>query len=165
MPITIEPVSERHVAGFRQVLDTVARERKYLARAEAPPLDAVRAFAENNIAKGNPQFIAVNEEGIVAGWCDIVRFENPLSRHAGVLGMGVAPSARGQGIGAQLIKRTLQDAWERKFVRVELTVYATNTVAIRLYEKFGFVTEGEMIDAVCIDGVYGNSIMMGLVKH
>ncbi len=38
--ITIEPIREAHIEGFHQALDTVSRERRYLAFLEAPPLDS-----------------------------------------------------------------------------------------------------------------------------
>jgi RimJ/RimL family protein N-acetyltransferase len=79
--------------------------------------------------------------------------------------MGIVPDARGQGIGTDLIAATIDDAWTRGFVRLELTVYADNPRAIELYEKAGFQHEGILVDAVRIDGVYGNSILMALVNR
>ena len=38
------PIADEHIAGFREAVDVVARERKYLAFLEAPPLDDVRRF-------------------------------------------------------------------------------------------------------------------------
>ena len=57
--IAILPFAPEHIDGFRRTLDIVARERKYLSFLEAPPLEATREFVLNNIARRNPQFVAL----------------------------------------------------------------------------------------------------------
>ena len=161
---TIEKITPKHIDGFRHAVDMVAREHKYLTFLEAPSLKATRAFVLNNIKTGNPQFVAI-AEGDVIGWCDIVRSEWPAHAHRGVLGMGLLPSFRSRGIGTSLIRTTLDEARHKGLVRVELTVHADNETAIRLYNKVGFLKEGLMRDAVCIDGRYVDSILMALVRR
>lgn len=63
--------------------------------------------------------------------------------HRGSLAITVLKECRGQGIGSILMK-TLVD-WAEAIPDVEklcLSVLATNTRAIKLYQKFGFVEEG-----------------------
>lgn len=67
----VVPTERRHIAGFREVLDSVARERRYLAFLEAPSATQMRRFVLNNLRNGYPQFVAV-EDDCVLGWCDIV---------------------------------------------------------------------------------------------
>jgi putative acetyltransferase len=64
-------------------------------------------------------------------------------RHAAMLGIGVAPAARRQGIGAALMQALCDyaDDWAQ-VLRIELTVYADNASAIALYRRFGFEVEG-----------------------
>jgi RimJ/RimL family protein N-acetyltransferase len=162
--VTIEKITPKHIGGFRHAVDVVAREHKYLAFLEAPPLKATRAFVLNNIKTGNPQFVAI-AEGNVIGWCDIVRSERPVHVHCGTLGMGLLPSFRGHGIGTNLIRTTLDEAHHKGLERVELTVHADNQHAIRLYNKVGFQKEGLMREAVRIDGRYVDSILMALVHR
>jgi hypothetical protein len=38
MAVQIVPIEVKHIESFRRALDQVARERKYLAMLEAPPL-------------------------------------------------------------------------------------------------------------------------------
>ena len=90
-------------------LDTVARERKYLALLQAPPLDATRSFILANIANHVFQFVAIKND-LVVGWCDISPLRMEGFQHRGELGMGVHPQYRGLGIGQQLAKRTIQEA-------------------------------------------------------
>jgi RimJ/RimL family protein N-acetyltransferase len=46
--------------------------------------------------------------------------------------------------------------------RIELEVFASNTPAITLYEKKGFVVEGVKKKARKLDGVYDDMIQMAL---
>ena len=164
MTVEIRPITADDIEGFHHAVDVVARERKYLALLEAPPLASAREFALENIAKGNPQFVAIAEGGVV-GWCDIVRLTRPIHAHAGVLGMGMLPVYRGRGHGRRLIEATLHAAQLAGFSRVELAVHADNPRAVALYERVGFVREGLKRRATCIDGRFGDTIMMALVRR
>ncbi len=158
----IRPITAEDIEGFHRAVDAVARERKYLAFLEAPPLASAREFVLENIAKGNPQFVAITDGG-VAGWCDVIRQTRPIHAHAGVLGMGLLPAYRGRGHGKRLIETTLRAAQRVGLSRVELTVHADNPRAIALYERVGFVREGIKRRATCIDGRFGDMIMMAII--
>src|SRR5262245_27806517 len=88
MDYRVESIAERHICEFHGALDTGARERRYLAFLEAPPISETEAFVRGNIAKGNPQFVAI-AEGHLIGWCDATPIERPVFAHRAVLGMGV----------------------------------------------------------------------------
>ncbi len=156
---TVERIKREHIEGFHQALDLVARERKYLAFLEAPPLETSTKFVLGNIRDGNPQFVAL-EAGKVIGWCDIVRKNMIVRKHCGLLGMGLLTKFRGQGIGTRLIAETMAAASHAGITRIELTVYTHNEAARKLYEKMGFETEGLQKGSVLIDGVYIDSWMM-----
>jgi len=158
------PIAEQHIAGFHAVLGRVARQRKYLAIVEAPPLPAVREFVLRNIRHGVPQMVALDGDSVV-GWCDIVPDARESSRHCGRLAMGVDPDYRGRGIGSRLMLATLAAAESRGLERIELHVVETNQVAIRLYEKFGFEQEGILRNARKLDGRYEHKIAMSLFLH
>ena len=164
MDIAIIPTSPGQIESFHRALDVVARERKYLALLEAPPLSQVREFVMDLIQKGGLQFVAAVEDEVV-GWCDIQRHGFPSHAHRGTLGMGIVPAYRGRGLGLRLIQATLVQAWAARFVRIELDVHADNARAIALYEKVGFVREGVARDAVFIDGEYRDAINMAIVDR
>jgi RimJ/RimL family protein N-acetyltransferase len=162
MPVDIVPIEESHIDGFHRTLDFVARERRYLAWLEAPPPESTRAFVLDHIKRGHPQFVAV-AAGEVVGWCDVSPKDRPIYAHTGVLGMGLLPPFRGRGIGADLIRRSLGAARAFGFHRVELTVRENNANAIALYKRVGFATEGVQRDAVKVDGVYEDLILMAVL--
>jgi RimJ/RimL family protein N-acetyltransferase len=160
----IVPIAEDHVAGFRHVVDVVARERKYLAFLEAPPLEETRRFVRKNIEKRYPQFVVLSA-GSVVGWCDVVPNQTRLLyAHCGTLGIGLLPEFRGQGVGRQLMLRTIDAAFAWGMSRIELTVRQGNDNAIALYKSLGFAIEGHHRSAVRIEGSYEDTYSMALVR-
>jgi RimJ/RimL family protein N-acetyltransferase len=158
----IAPMREADIPGFLSALDSVARERRYLALLEAPTLDDAREFVRTLRERGFPNFIATVDKRIV-GWCDIAPLNRAVYRHVGVLGIGVVAEFRGCGIGSALLRTALARAREIGLTRIELTVRAANHVALTLYQKFGFAVEGTKRNAVKIDGAYDDLLMMALL--
>ena len=83
------------------------------------------------------------------------------TRHAAHLGICVATSWWGRGVGSELMRRLLDwaDNWAG-LLRVELGVYPDNERAIALYRKFGFELEGCQRALALRDGEYVDSLMM-----
>jgi ribosomal protein S18 acetylase RimI-like enzyme len=158
----IVPIASEHIESFHRTLDAVARERRYLAMLEAPPLEALRSFVKDNIARGHAQFVVLSK-GDVVGWCDALPMSRPIHAHIAVLGMGLLPAFRGQGIGRRLLRQTLDAARANGLSRVELRVREDNANAIALYREMGFATEGMQRHAVKLDGKYENLILMALL--
>lgn len=162
MNYKIYPISEEYIQGFCAAVDSVARERKYLAFLEGPPIEMSRDFVRKNIRGKWPHFVALSE-GAVIGWCDITSLDRPVYSHSGVLGMGVIKNYRGKGIGKELIQAALNQAKVKGLTRVELTVREQNRPAIALYEKFDFFKEGVKQKAVKIENDYENLICMAIL--
>jgi RimJ/RimL family protein N-acetyltransferase len=162
MDIRIIPVSEEHMESLRACLDSVARERRFLAFLEAPPEPEFRRFVMENIYRGVPHFLALARDTVV-GWCDIVPRRYEGFTHIGKLGMGVRRDWRGKHLGTRLIAATLERARELKLERIELEVFASNENALSLYRKTGFEVEGVRRKARKIDGAYENIVFMALL--
>jgi RimJ/RimL family protein N-acetyltransferase len=155
------PIAKEHIEGFHHCLDSVARERRYLAFVQAPPLESAREFVLWNIANNVPQFVALSGNDVV-GWCDISPMRHEGLTHCGTLGMGVRADFRRLGIGTRLLEQTIGEAREMGLERIELEVFASNTPAIKLYEKAGFVVEGVKKKGRKLDGEYDDLVGMAL---
>jgi len=156
--VVVRSIAFGDIPGFRDAVGAVAAERLYLARTSAFPLDAVARFVAANLAGGHPQYVA-DAGGEIVGWCDIHRCEQEVSRHVGVLGMGVLRAWRRRGIGRRLIVNTLAAA-RGVFEQVQLDVYASNRHAIALYASVGFVEQGRKRRGRKLDGVYDDIVLM-----
>ncbi|NOY05367.1 MAG: GNAT family N-acetyltransferase [Chlorobi bacterium] len=157
--VRIIPLEEKYIESYHRCLDAVARERKFIAFVEAPPLDAIREYVLANLAAGALHFVAVDGEEVV-GWCDITRLKWEGFTHCGRLGMGVSKDYRRRGIGRKLMEAALRKAEEAGFERVELGVFISNAPAIKLYETLDFVVEGVLKKARKLDGAYDDVLLM-----
>ena len=157
--LQIVPIGRVHLAGFHAAVDSVAKERRYLAMLEAPSFTRTRRLVLDSLRAGAVHVVAVAGDEVV-GWCDLRPKAAPTLRHSAVLGMGVVAVYRGQGIGNRMLAPTLELAWARGIRRAELNVRSDNTAAIALYRRFGFVEEGACRNYVCIDGVDYDALLM-----
>jgi ribosomal protein S18 acetylase RimI-like enzyme len=162
-PCPIMPVSVAHAQSYRDCLDIVAREKRYLAQVEALPIERIQAFVQESVRNDAVQFVAL-DRGRVVGWADVFPGWAHALQHAGSLGMGVHPAYRGQGLGRRLLQACIDKAWRKGLVRIELEVRADNARAIRLYERLGFFHEGIRRRALCFDGQYFDALAMALLK-
>ena len=84
-------------------------------------------------------------------------------RNRGVvtLAVGVRRDWNGRGIATRLFAAA--EDWARRggAHRLELTVAETNTRALSLYERLGFLDEGQMRDALRVNGAWRNERLMG----
>ncbi|MBQ3078195.1 MAG: GNAT family N-acetyltransferase [Clostridia bacterium] len=81
-------------------------------------------------------------------------------RHTAYLTAGILAAGRGQGIGTALFARLDDWARENGVHRLELTVECRNAVALRLYQRAGFVIEGLRRDSMRVDGAWVDEYLM-----
>ncbi len=87
-------------------------------------------------------------------------------KHKGMLwGMYIKPEARGNGLAKCLISQIIETA-KQTTEELLLTVVTSNTSAISLYKKLGFVEYGREPRALKIQDCYYDEILMRLpLKH
>ena len=165
MSISIAPASEKHFEGLHLALDTVAREKSYLVFLKAPPRNEAYAFFHRIAINGYCQLVALDDDtDTVVGWCDILPEHGEARSHVGTLGIGLTPAARHRGIGSMLMEAAIASAWAKGLKRIELTVRADNHNAKRLYERFGFETEGLNRSVFCVNGEFFDTCSMALLR-
>ena len=161
--IAVVLASNEYAASFRTCLDVIARERRYIAQVEAPPIERVEAFVRDNASSAGIQFFALDGARVV-GWADIVPHWAYALSHCGSLGMGVHPDYRRQGLGRRLLAACIEKAWAKGLMRIELEARADNHAAIALYERLGFRAEAVKSQAMRFDGQYFDAVQMRLLR-
>ncbi len=98
----------------------------------------------------------------VVGMVGVGREQGLKERHiAFIRSMYVAPQARGQGAGRQLLAAALQQAWSWQGVeQLTLSVTASNEAAVRLYKAAGFMEVGRMPRALKVETSYFDELIM-----
>lgn len=159
----VRDTTEADAESLAALIDSVSRERRYLGNTVGFPADSTRAFIASVKAAGGVHIVAVSS-GKIIGWCDITPHTFEGMRHAGRLGMGVQKDHRCKGVGRELLSAAVHKAFANALERIELEVFASNRSAIKLYETFGFQSEGRKIAGRKLDGVTDDILLYALHK-
>lgn len=124
-------------------------------------LEATRKRLEPG--EGVISLVALDGDAVI-GFAELMTFPQvPRHRHAGEINMiATREDWLGKGVGRRLMEAMIDlcDNW-LQITRLGLTVWTTNTSAIRLYESLGFTVEGTMPAYAVRDGEYIDAHMMG----
>lgn len=103
-------------------------------------LEVCRKIASENrvLPAGRFDLIACASEKII-GWTFVSGLNTPRPE----IGLGVADDFQGQGIGTALLAQLTEWAQQRGLPTLHLIVVQDNQRALHLYQRFGFVIEGE----------------------
>lgn len=84
--------------------------------------------------------------------------------HVGAFGLTVHKEYRNQGIGTQLLSKTIDEAKKniKELEIITLGVFSDNQRALHLYKKFGFKEYGVLPNGVIRKGQYADHIYMYL---
>ncbi len=122
----------------------VAEGRAVRTESVTSPAHVYRARFRRSWTDREAQIVAV-DGGRVVGHVYVQRELHPVTRHVATLGIAVAADHRSRGIGSALMAEAIR--WGRS-VGVEklmLSVYPSNSAAMALYRRFGFVDEGRLV--------------------
>lgn len=123
--------------------------------------DTIKSFFNSS----NQHILVAELDGKVVGHVSLILSHKHREKHSAGLAIAVHPDFHGQGIGKRLMNAAIDQAdnW-LNLIRIELEVYADNTVACQLYEKLGFEREGEKRFASYKAGQYVNLFLMSRIK-
>jgi ribosomal protein S18 acetylase RimI-like enzyme len=167
----ISPLSELHAPAYRDLMleayehaadafTTTAEER----RAEPMSWWVNRIAASNGLSQSFGAWQAQELVGTVA----LEYSAKPKTRHSAlVIGMYVAPAARGSGVGKLLMQAASEAAASRpQVLSLRLTVTEGNEPAIRLYKSIGFPAWGvEPLAILTPTGFKGKVHMFMALPH
>ena len=124
--------------------------------------DARLARAAESDAPDAASFV-VDVDGTAVGTASLFDFDS-FAGHAEA-GISLVPDARGRGIGTQAITQLVEFGFVRRNLRrIHLQAIASNTGAIRAYEKAGFVVEGRQRQHAWVRGAYEDIVLMGILR-
>lgn len=105
----------------------------------------------------------VDVDGTAVGTASLFGFDR-FARHAEA-GINLVAAARGRGVGTAAIGQLVDFGFLRQNLRrIHLQAIASNTAAIRAYEKAGFVVEGRQREHAWVRGAYEDIVVMGLLR-
>lgn len=121
-----------------------------------------KTWIKNFNANPNALLLIAELEQQIVGMLFFVTNTKKKNAHTGEFGVNVHPKFQAIGIGRALIETLLE--WARQTEQIEkvfLQVFATNSNAIRLYQRMGFKEEGRFVGAIKqANGEYVDVIQM-----
>jgi ribosomal protein S18 acetylase RimI-like enzyme len=129
--LKIEPFRPEHAARFETLNRAWLVQHGLIEPADEPQLTRP---IETILDPGGAILVALDGEEVI-GTCAIMPHG---ANEFELVKLAVAPSARGQGIGRQLIEACLNLARQRGARRVDLLSSSKLSAALRLYERAGF---------------------------
>jgi len=103
---------------------------------------------------------AVHDESLI-GMCAAFRGDSPKTRHsANLVSVYLKPEWRGMRIADGMIRLCMDWAHTQGITIVKLAVTASNAAAIRCYARCGFSAYGTEPQALCVDGVMKDDVLM-----
>ena len=161
-PIVIQRFTEAHLEGVAALYNEPAVCRQVLKM----PFQSVEMWRKRLVMDNERrlQLVALHG-GEVVGQLGLEQYLRVRQAHVGTFGMGVATAWQGKGVGSRLLTAALDvaDNW-MNLHRVQLTVYADNEAAQRLYRKFGFAVEGVLRDYALRDGQFVDTVSMARLR-
>lgn len=117
----------------------------------------------NDLSENAYSLVAESEREI-AGHLHFYTYPSPRRRHAGSFALAVKDRWLRKGVANLLMQELLNftDNW-LNIKRVELEVYTDNSAAIKLYEKWGFASEGVAKNFAFRDGKYADVVRMARI--
>jgi RimJ/RimL family protein N-acetyltransferase len=161
--LTIRPALPSDAEALTAYIAAIVAERLpvLFVRDKPPSVEQVAAMIARHAEDARSCLLLACDGDAVIGMLDFSSSARPQQRHVGAFGMSVAHAARGRGVGTRLVRALIAFAAAHGYRRIELEVFATNTSAIRLYEREGFAHEGRRRGAVMVGGEAVDLLMMG----
>ncbi len=138
-PYQIRFANPSDAQGIIDCMQSVMSERIYLVSeiylySERGQKDIIRNRDDLNL-------VAVLD-GEVVGTLNVQRGIYKKNRHTASLGLAVKDGHRGKGIGSNMIRKAMEWSAEQNILKLNLEVFSSNTGALALYKKLGFIVEG-----------------------
>jgi len=107
-------------------------------------------------------YIVAECAGSVIGFLEFMNGSLRRIKHSGMFSMYIRKDFREEGVGSMLLEELIKWAEVHPLIeKLTLAVFSTNTRARAMYEKFGFIIEGNCPrDMKLSDGSYMDSILM-----
>ena len=148
------------------LLDQIGQESSFTSLDEnglSISESEMQIFIDKQAQSENQITLLAFLNGELAGIINVTADQRPRVRHIGDIFLGIKKTFWGSGLGSILMEEAIEWAKTSGVIRrLQLTVQKRNLVAIHLYEKMGFITEGLQERGACIErGEFLDVYLMG----
>lgn len=151
--ILMRPYTSKDSTKLSQAINQVCADTPWMSTRSFIPTDSwVHAMDMEDCHYH--RLLVADSNGEIVGWCrSFPAACGVLPSHA-ELGIGLLAQHRNQGIGTELIMRSLEWAEDAGLRKVDLTVSLRNSIAFHVFEKCGFepasAQGNKMLMTICL---------------
>ena len=135
--ILIRPYTTKDSTQLPQAINQFCADIPWMSTRSFIPTSAWLHAMEMDDCKYHQLLVAESNDEIV-GWCRSFPSDCEAPQGSVELGIGLLSHSRNQGIGSELIMRSLEWAKALDLQKVELTVSPKNSIAVHVFTKCGF---------------------------
>ena len=164
-PLVIRCAQPHDAANLLAYIRSVAEETEFFVVQpdEFPTTEQERQWIQEHVNDPGKLALVAEVAGEIIG---SLSFENgPFRRmsHTGTFGVSVSRDWRGKGIGTAMLETLLGWAQANPSIeKIGLSVFSSNSDAIRLYRRLGFVEEGRRANQIKLrPRQYVDEVLMG----
>lgn len=155
---------EREDLRFVHQLDNNASVMRYWFEEPYEAFVELSDLYDKHIHDQSERRFVVECDGVSAGLVELVEI-NHIHRRA-EFQIIISPEHQGRGLATCAARLAMDYGFTViNLYKLYLIVDKENVKAIHIYEKLGFMVEGELIHEFFINGEYGNTIRMCIFQH
>ena len=165
LPVIIRYPSSDDLSVMHQYINMLSKEQTYIPyQGQEITLAEEKKFLDRQlekIGKNKAVLLLVFSKGKLIGISGI-DMKDRVSAHEGVFGISVSKVYRGQGVGNLFMQTVIDEAIRQlpQLKIITLGVFANNSLAKQIYEKFGFIKSGVTPKGILHHGQYVDHIYM-----
>jgi RimJ/RimL family protein N-acetyltransferase len=157
----LRPARPTDGRALARLFASVRREGRWLITSPGSVSEPSEAFWVAEMIRAGEHLVLVAEaDGDVVGNVLVSVDRGVATEHIGVLSITIADGWRDVGIGSELVAAAQRWTRERGLRKLSLGVFPDNERAVAVYEKRGFVREGQRRGQYRVDDEYRDEVLM-----
>ncbi|MFA9556034.1 N-acetyltransferase family protein [Evansella sp. AB-rgal1] len=157
--VVLRPAETNDAFDIIKNVESIIQEGKYIQKEQIRTVEEEQIFIQQMMDQDH-MYTAVEIDNEVIGIARLIRGELKMKRHTALFRTWLSKTGQGKGLGNAIMDYTINWGKIHNLHKICLTVFSSNKVAKKLYEKYGFITEGIQKEQVCIDGNFDDEIFM-----
>jgi phosphinothricin acetyltransferase len=138
--MNVRPATHDDLPGILAIYNEAVLNTTATYDYEPRTLEHRTAWFDDHVKHNYPVFVAVDQEGRVAGWSALNRYHDRKGyQFTSENSVYVAADQRGRGIGKLLMNPLIDAARQRGLHAILAGIDADNQASLRLHASFGFV--------------------------
>lgn len=158
----VEKTDTEALWNMKNLLDYETKFMMYEPGERPKNLSMLQEIVDSAVDGDNLYFLALDGSEII-GYISAQIGKVRREQHSAYIVVGIREKYRNKGIGTEFFKKLNEWGYEKKLVRLELTVLCNNEVALNLYKKNDFEIEGIKRKSMYVDGVYVDEYYMSKI--